>query len=228
MIGIINAMDMETDGIKQAMEHTQVERISGVDYHKGSLYGVPCVVARCGVGKVNAAICAQTMCLYYQPDLVLNTGVAGGLRKGVQLYDIAIASELIQHDVDTTALGDPIGLISGLDRVTLPCDKEAVEALQGHASALGLRTHVGTILTGDQFVSTEEKRSWLLRTFGGIACDMEGGAIAHVCLVNAVAFAAMRVISDSGDSVEYSRFAAQAAEESVRLALSFVQNMGHM
>ena len=117
LIGIICAMEKEANGIINAMDDKKAEIISGVTFTKGKIYGKDCVVAVCGIGKVFAALCAQSMILKYSPVLIINCGVAGGLDSRLGICDIALSSSLVQHDMDTSALGDPKGMISGINIV---------------------------------------------------------------------------------------------------------------
>ena len=114
-IGIIGAMDIEVDGIVASMSNTTIEEISGVKYYSGTLSNKNVVVAKCGIGKVFAAICSQTMILKYNPCVIINTGVAGSLSNELNILDVAVADKVVQHDMDTSAIGDPKGLISGIN-----------------------------------------------------------------------------------------------------------------
>ena len=117
MIGIIGAMEIEVESLKSKLTDVTAETVGGVDYFVGKMYGKDVVVAKCGVGKVFAAICAQTMILKYSPSLIINTGVAGSLSENLGVLDVAVASGVIQHDMDTSAIGDPVGLISGINMI---------------------------------------------------------------------------------------------------------------
>ena len=127
IIGIIAAMDSEIAAIKNEMKDKTVETVSGIEFVKGTLCGKNAVVAKCGIGKVFAAICAQTMILKYSPALVINTGVGGSLSEKLGIGDIAVATDVVQHDMDTSPLGDPVGLVSGINIVHFPTDTVAVE-----------------------------------------------------------------------------------------------------
>ena len=144
MIGIICAMNKEACGIIERMTEVTTEEISRVTFNKGKINGKDCVVAVCGIGKVFAALCAQTMILRYSPSLIINTGVAGGLDKTLKVCDIAVATSLVQHDMDTSPLGDPKGLISGINIVNIPTDKNASDALISTAKACGASVGVST------------------------------------------------------------------------------------
>ena len=111
-IGIIGAMQMEVDNLKEAMENQSTQVVSGVQFVSGTIGEVDVVAAVCGVGKVFAAICAEAMILTYQPDMIINIGIGGSLTKDLGLLDVAVATDVLQHDMDTSALGDPVGLFS--------------------------------------------------------------------------------------------------------------------
>ena len=119
MTGIIGAMKIEVETIKSLMQDKQSEVISGVEYVTGTLHGKKIVTAVCGIGKVAAAMCAQTMILKYAPARIINTGVGGSLSEKLAIGDVAVAESLVQHDMDTSPLGDPVGLISGINATGL-------------------------------------------------------------------------------------------------------------
>lgn len=227
MVGIIGAMDIEVDLLKARLEEPQTKTVSGIDYISGRLFHRDVVIARCGVGKVNAAICAQTMILTFAPDAVINTGVAGSLSNALNIGDVAIADFVVQSDVDTTALGDPPGFISTIDILKIPCSKRVVSGLAGAADALAFHWIRGTIATSDSFISDAGKKGYLSGQFGAIACEMEGGSIGHVCYVNGVEFGIVRAISDKADGsshMDYSEFCALAAKNSTEMICHYLQN----
>ena len=225
LTGIICAMQLEMDGLRAQMPDTVSETVSGIEFVRGTLCGAPVVTAVCGVGKVFAALCAQTMILRYAPARLINTGVAGSLSPALTIGNIAIARDVVQHDMDTSPLGDPVGLLSGINIVHIPADPALGEALEASAAACGLTVRRGTIATGDQFISSGEQKSRIRDSFDAIACEMEGGAIGHVCYVNGIPFAVLRAISDGGDeeaSMDYPTFARMAAENSVRVLTDYL------
>ena len=225
MIGIIAAMNVEMESLRSHMENTETDVISGIRFVRGTLEGKEVVTAVCGIGKVFAALCAQTMILTYHPECVINTGVAGTLTDKLSIGHIAVSSAVVQHDMDTSALGDPKGLISGINKVELHADKALGEKLCACAKALDLTTLCGVIASGDQFISSSERKAFITETFGAIACEMEGAAVGHVCYVNEVPFCILRAISDSADGsshMDYPTFVTLAAEQSVKLLLSFL------
>lgn len=226
MIGIIGAMDIEVDRLKAQMQETQTKTISGISFVQGLLCGKPAVVARCGVGKVNAAVCAQTMILNYAPEIVINTGVAGSLSNALEIGDIVVAEYVVQGDVDTTALGDPPGFISTVDIIKIPCCPSVSGGLLAAGAALGLHCVKGIVATTDSFIAAKEKKDYLAGQFGASACEMEGGSIGQVCYLNGVDFAIVRAISDKADGsshMDYGAFCAMAAENSARLLCAYLQ-----
>lgn len=228
MIGIIGAMDIEVDGLKAKMTDRRTRIISGVEYTSGLLGGKSAVTAVCGVGKVNAAICAQTMILSFPVTGIINTGVAGSLTAKLEVGDIAIASAAVEHDMDTTPLGDPPGYITGLNTVRILSDACLSGLLEDSAKALGLTYLIGTIASGDRFIYKSEQKKRLSDTFDAIACEMEGAAIGHVCRCNDMPFAIVRAISDSmtGKSeMEYPKFKLLAADISNKIIMDLMTRL---
>lgn len=226
MIGIIGAMADEVNGLKAIMETVKVEKISSVEFFSGKICGIDAVVAEAGIGKVNAAITAQTMIMRYNTERIINIGVAGGLAPSLDIGDIVIADKVCEHDMDTTACGDEAGYISGLNRVYMDCDTETVNMLERAAESLGIHHITGTIASGDLFVSSDEQRTRIINTFSAAAAEMEGGAIGHVCTVNNVPFCVLRAISDSANSdsvVDFPAFAKKAAENSINIIKIFFE-----
>ena len=225
MIGIIGAMEIETAALAAAVQDKTTETVSGVTYTAGMLDGQQVVIATCGIGKVYAAICAQTMIMRYHPTVIINTGVAGTLTPTLGIGDVAVAEKLCQHDMDTSAIGDPVGLVSGINRIYFEADEKVSQQLQACVEAAGARAMRGIIASGDQFVASAEKKDFIRTTFGAIACEMEGAAIAHVATVNSTPFAVLRAISDSADgdaTIDYPTFARIAAERSVAVLRAYL------
>ena len=222
-VGIIAAMKTEAERIISAMENTSVKIISGMVFTSGELSGVRCAVAVCGIGKVFAAVCAQTMILEYSPDVIINTGVAGTLTDRLSIGDIIVAGRTVQHDMDTSALGDPVGMISGINIVYLPCDAGFSEVLLSAAEKSGANCISGTVASGDRFVCDSGDRKRISDLFGASACEMEGAAIAHTCHIAGVPFVVVRAISDKADdsgNVDYPTFERAAAAHCASIVLA--------
>ncbi len=227
MIGIIGAMTIEIEGLKEIMAEREERIISNTLFTKGKLGDKDVVVTVCGEGKVNAAISAQTMCLAYSPDIIINTGVAGGLADGLKIGDVVIGTSVVEHDMDMSPLGFDKGYICGIDGIYMDCHKDIVKALSDSVEACGISYKTGVIASGDQFISDSSKKEWLKKTFNAYACEMEGGAIGHVCVKNAIPFGVLRAISDGGDddaSMSFPEFAALAAKNSVEVMKKFVED----
>lgn len=217
MIGIIGAMAVEVENLIAIMAEEKTETISSVTYHIGKIKNISCVVAQCGIGKVAAAVCAQTMILKYQPRAVINIGVAGGMGQGVHIGDIVVSNGLVQHDVDTSALGDQKGMISGINLVTIPASERLLHLVLSTAKQFyGNGIHEGIIATGDQFIGTAEKLKQIAADFSAAACEMEGGSIAQVCYLNQMEFVVIRAISDNADDNaenDYASFTVSSAQK---------------
>ena len=223
-IAIIAAMEKEAAGLIEKMTDVKTETVSGITFNLGKINGKDCVVAVCGIGKVFAALCAQTMILRYSPSLIINSGVAGGLHPSLKVCDITVATSLVQHDMDTSAIGDPKGLISGINIINIPTDEEASARLTDAAKSCGINVVSGVIATGDKFIASDDDKRSIVDNFSAIACEMEGGAIAHVCYVNKTPVCVMRAISDGGDdsaTLDYPTFAKLASEQSVKVIFKF-------
>ena len=226
-IGIIGAMESEVRELISRLDSPVTESFSGVDFHLGRLLGKQVVIARCGVGKVFAAICAEIMILKYSPALLVNTGVAGAIAPGIITGDVVVARRLVQHDMDTSPLGDPKGLISGINVIYFETDVRAKDILLAAATELEISASQGTIATGDRFVASREEKERLLSEFTASACEMEGGAVAQVAYVNKTPFIVIRAISDSADgsaTVDYPTFLAEAAKNSAAMNLALVKS----
>lgn len=227
-IGIIGAMSVEVEALKAKLDGATVTTVSGIEFYSGVLCGKEVVVAKCGIGKVFAAICAQTMIVHFGVTHLINTGVGGALSDNLTTLDVAIADGVVQHDMDTSPIGDPVGLISGINMITLPTSSSMGETAQRVAEELGIRSKRGIVASGDQFISNAERKDFIKDTFGAVCCEMEGAAIGHVCYVNGVECLVLRAISDSASghaSMEYPKMAALAAEQSQKMTVKLLETL---
>ncbi len=225
-IGIIGAMKPETDGLISLMENKETVALGGINFTYGTLCKKSVVISTCGVGKVFAAMAAEAMILGFCPDAIINTGVAGTLTDKIKIGGTVVATALVQHDMDTSALGDPVGLISGINIVDIPCAKSLVSELSSCVSALGFSYICGKIASGDQFICTQAKKNYIKDTFSAVACEMEGASIGQVCYVNGVDFCVLRSISDGGDEeaeMDYPKFVELAAKNSIAVLCKFLE-----
>jgi adenosylhomocysteine nucleosidase len=223
-IGVIGAMTVEVKGLIAQMENDRTQETAGLVFHRGLLGGVDCVVAKCGAGKVNSAVCAQVMITQYAPRLVINVGVAGGMDVGIG--DLVVASQCVQHDFDTTPLGEPQSQLTicrgeGEESfVMLNSDQAASALLLEEARQIYGGAHLGVIATGDSFVADPAKGRQLRRQFGAKAVEMEGASIAQACYMNSVPFAILRAVSDNANDdspADFPAFVQACAEKSARL-----------
>lgn len=226
MIGIIGAMGVEVQALADLLENKEIKTISGVDYMSGKIYDKDVVLAVCGIGKVFAAICAQTMILTYNPDVIINSGVAGTLTDKLSIGDIAISDSVVQHDMDTSPLGDPVGLLSGINIVKIPADKKTCEQIESCVKNTDINYEIGTIASGDQFLADKNTKERIVKNFDAIAGEMEGAAVGHVCYVNKKPFCVLRAISDCADgsgAENYMEFLDTAAKNAVDVLIEFIK-----
>ena len=229
MIGIIGAMDIEINGYAEKMDNPVVEQHGIFQFVKGKINSKDVVAVVCGIGKVSAAICTQLMIDKYNPEVIINSGVAGGLSKDLRIADIAIATDVVQHDVDTTIFGDPAGYITNLNLVNIPVKEKIYTKLKEIAEAIeDTYAECGTIATGDQFISTPYQKNKIKDNFNAIATEMEGGSVGHVCYSNGVDFGIIRAISDnaSGDALmDYESFKTIAASKAIEIVCNFIESI---
>lgn len=226
-VGVIGAMEIEVDAVLSAMEEKEETALGSMVFTRGRLSGMEAVVARCAPGKVNAALCAQAMIDRFAPRLVLNIGVAGGIGEGVRIGDVVIADACVEYDFNVSAADEDAGpgdlyLPDSGDKPIryLPCDQDLAGVLARQSQGLYGGTHRGVVATGDRFVADPAFGEYLQKEFGALACEMEGGAIAHVCLVNQVPCAVLRTISDNAhdsETVDFATFAQSSAQKAQEL-----------
>ena len=214
-LGIIGAMEIEVAILKSKLENTKVTKVGPMEFYEGRLSGCDVVIVMCGVGKVHAAMCTQVLCAMFGVTHIVNTGVAGSLDAELDICDVLVSTDAIQHDMDVTHLGYDVGKVPGLDVQAFPADEklmkyayEASEALRpGH-------TRLGRVATGDQFVNSKALKEKIIADTAAKCTEMEGGAIAQVAYVNHVPFVILRAISDKADDsadMDYPTFEKLAA-----------------
>lgn len=227
MLGIIGAMDVEVEKIKNAIEKPMVSCYAGCEFVCGFINSVTVCVAQCNPGKVNAALCAQAMIDKFDVDKIINIGVGCSLSPDVKIKNIVIASDVCEYDIDITALGEPRGFINGLNVIKIETNAEISERIAQIAINCGEKIHRGTITSGDTFIASSELKAMLSSAFGAICGEMEGAAIGHVCCANEIPFAVLRSVSDGGDEnsqIDYPTFKKIAAEKSTAIILKFIES----
>ncbi|MBQ9156281.1 MAG: 5'-methylthioadenosine/adenosylhomocysteine nucleosidase [Eubacterium sp.] len=230
-IGIIGAMKEEVEALIHQMEDKEEKTIAGMTFHRGRLWNNEAVVVKSGVGKVNMAVCTQLLIDLYEVNILINTGIAGGLLKGIQVGDMVISSDAVSHDVDVTSRGFKPGEIPFMETSVFKADPELValarEACQIVNPEIGC--YVGRVLTGDQFISDSGKKAQLVSTFDGCCVEMEGAAMAQVAALNNVSFVIIRAISDKADEeaqVRVEEFEDKAIVHTLRLLAAMFIKMG--
>lgn len=228
-IGIIGAMEEEVLSIKSQMDIISVKNIIGLDFYMGKMSGNNAVLVRSGIGKVNAAICAQVLIDLYAVDYIINVGVAGSVSKELEIGDIVISKDAVYHDFDTSVFGDPIGTIPRMNESYFPADEELIKIAHDAAAETAVENSVvlGRIASGDQFVSSSEVKSNIWSNFKAFCVEMEGTAVAHTCYLNKIPFVIIRSISDKaeeGTTNNYEQFFKDSAE----IAAKIVSKMIHI
>lgn len=230
MLGIIGAMDEEVAKIKEQMENVEVMTKASMEFFKGTISGKEVVTVRSGIGKVNAAMCTQILADTYQPEAIINTGIAGSLNADINIGDIVLSTDTLEHDMDAVAFGYPLGQIPRMDTLSFEADSKLRALAKAACEEVNPDVTVfeGRVVSGDQFISDKDKKKWLVDNFAGFCTEMEGAAIAHAAYLNEIPFLIIRAISDKADdsaSVDYPTFEAKAIEHSVKLLLELCKRM---
>lgn len=230
MIGIIGAMEDEVAQLKKNMEIEETTEVASLSFCRGKLSGKEVVVVRSGIGKVNAAICTQILVDQFHVDVIINTGIAGSLDAEIDIGDIVISTDAVEHDMDASIFGDPIGQIPQMDTFSFPADESLVKLAKevNEKANPDVHTWIGRVVSGDQFVSSGEKKEQLIRVFDAKCSEMEGAAIAHAAYLNKISCVIIRAISDKADNsavVDYPAFEAAAIRHSVRLIEALVSEI---
>ena len=229
-IGIIGAMDEEVNKLKKIMTNVKIHNLSSMEFYEGELNNKNVIVVRSGIGKVNAAICTQILIDKFNVEGLINTGIAGALDAKVDIADMVLSEDALQHDMNATGFGYEYGEIPRMKSSIFVADADMIEKAQSASLKVNpdVNVHVGRVLSGDEFVEDKEKKSWLLSQFGGHCVEMEGAAIAHVASLSRVPFLIIRGISDKADDtaqMDYDKFEAKAIENSVRLLIEMIPNL---
>ncbi|MDF2803968.1 MAG: 5-methylthioadenosine/S-adenosylhomocysteine nucleosidase [Anaerocolumna sp.] len=227
-IGIIGAMEEEVEQLKQKMNNVNVCSKASMDFYTGLLEGKECVIVRSGIGKVNASVCTQILIDNYDIKMVINTGIAGSLKSEINVGDIVISTDAMQHDVDVRGFGYDYGVIPQMETSIFKAEERITDLAYRISKNVckDIETHLGRIVSGDQFISDKEKKEWISSQFGASCTEMEGGAIAQTAYLNQIPFLILRAISDKADGsaeVDYESFKAKAIEHGVDFVTEFVK-----
>ncbi|WP_373898353.1 5'-methylthioadenosine/adenosylhomocysteine nucleosidase [Haloimpatiens sp. FM7315] len=229
IIGIIGAMDEEIEILLDKLNLRKKDLKGNMEFNCGKLFSKEVVLVRSGIGKVNAAICSQILIDDYNVDIIINVGVAGGVRFDIYPGDIVIGNNLVQYDMDTSAFGDKIGQVPRLDTYDFKCDEKLIDIAKKACAFLeGHNYFVGRIVSGDQFINDVDKIKWFNDEFKAYACEMEGASIAQVCYLNKVPFVVIRSISDNasnGAHIDYEKFKIIAVQNSCNILKNMLEIM---
>ena len=233
-IGIIGAMQVEVDLLLAHLEQARATTVSGSVFYEGTIEGVPVVIVRCGVGKVNAAMICQTTIDRFGATHIINTGIAGGLDRRLKVGDLVISSDAVQHDMDVTGLGYTPGTVPELEehgKLSFAADEHLRAVVRQAVAEVAPELTVieGRVASGDQFVSDTETWRRVVAQFGAACCEMEGAAIAQVAWRNDVPFVIVRTISDNADetsTTEYRDAEAETARACAAITLRAIELLG--
>ena len=228
--GVIGAMEEEVAALKAAMTIGSTRTVAGMEYFEGTLCGRPVVVVQCGMGKVNAGICADTLVNLFGVRRVVNTGVAGSLDNAIDVGDVVVSTDAVQHDFDVSPIGFARGEIPYTGLYAFPAD-ERLRALAVRAAgkaAPEVRVFEGRVCSGDRFIASREQKEKILAGFGGKCCEMEGGAIAQACFLNGTPFVILRAISDKVDGsagISFELFKESAAARCAAIVREMIESL---
>jgi adenosylhomocysteine nucleosidase len=229
-IGIIGAMEEEVTNLRKSMSVVTTKNVIGLDYYVGMLEGSShsIVVVSSGIGKVNAALCAQVLVDMFAVDAIINTGVAGAISGKLKIGDVVVSTDAMYHDFDTTACGDEPGIISRMGTSFFPADADLIDKAIQSAEELGLNAVAGRIATGDQFISNQERKDEIRNLFSPLCCEMEGAAIAHAAYLNMIPFVIIRAISDNANEnsdVNFETFFRDVAVKSAEIVKKVIEKI---
>jgi adenosylhomocysteine nucleosidase len=230
LVGIIGAMEEEVSALKEQMTEVSITRKAGMEFCRGMLNGKPVVVVRSGIGKVNAGICTQILADDYHIDCVINTGIAGSLKKEIDIGDIVVSTDTVQHDMNAVGFGYPLGQIPRMDTLAFPADQKLIDLACQVCREVNpeIGVYAGRVVSGDQFVSDRETKERIRENFEGFCTEMEGAAIAQAAYLNGIPYVVLRAISDKADdsaTVDYPAFEREAIRHSVNLVLNMVKRL---
>ena len=228
-LGIIGAMRVEVEALVRKLENVKESKHAWSTYYEGTLEGLDVVVVQCGVGKVNAAMCAQILCSCYDVTHLVNTGVAGSLCNDLDIGDLLVSRDAMYHDFDCNAVGYPTGKVPGMDVTAFPADEKLMDYAFAAAESVNPgHTKVGRVASGDQFVCRKEQKEHIISVTGGMCTEMEGAAIAQTAYRNEVPFVILRAISDKADDsaeMDYPTFEAIAADRGARVTMAMAKQI---
>ena len=228
IIGIIGAMEEEVAILKEKMSEVTVLEKAGMEFFRGILGGQQVVIVRSGIGKVNAGICTQILADVFQVNAVINTGIAGSLKAEINIGDIVLSTDTMQHDVDAREFGYEIGQVPRMDTKIFPADKtlRAIALKVCHQVNPEIQVFEGRVASGDQFVADKETKEKIIANTQAYCTEMEGAAIGQAAYLNGIPYLVIRAISDKADDsahVDYPTFEREAIRHTVNLVENMIQ-----
>ena len=206
MICFVTAMEKEASYLIEAIEIIEEEKCGYGRIISASYKGVDFLILISGIGKVLSAA-ALTDAIMNYPDIscIINIGVGGSLQPDlIGVFDVVISRDCVQHDLDTSAIGDPVGFVSGICKIYFESNQDLNNDLAEVCRSLGLNYTISTVTTGDRFIVDKDEKRKLVETFDSASCDMESAAYATVADIYNIPFTSLRLISDAGgDGNEY-------------------------
>lgn len=228
-LGIIGAMQVEVGILLSCLENKTEKTFAGSTFYEGSLEGLDVVIVQCGVGKVNAAICAQILCSCFGITHLVNTGIAGSLCADLDIGDLVVSTDAMYHDFDCNAFGYPSGKVPGMDVIAFPANETMVAYAFAAAEAVNPgHTRKGRVASGDQFVCLQELKDRILASTQGLCTEMEGAAIAQTAYRNSLPFVILRAISDKADDsaqMDYPTFERIAAHRCAEVTRNLAKQL---
>lgn len=229
-IGIIGAMDLEIATLREKMTLASTKTVASMEFLEGTLNNASVVIVKCGIGKVNAGMCVQILHDLFNVSHIINTGVAGSLRAEINIGDIVVSTDALQHDMDVTPLGYQRGQIPGIPVFSFTADPNMASVAEASCKKVNTDIQVfsGRVVSGDQFISSKEVKDFLIENFDGCCTEMEGAAIAQAAYLNELPFVIIRAISDKADDsaeMDYPTFEHGAALHSANLVYEMLGNL---
>lgn len=226
-IGIIGAMDLEVDALKSEMQVSNIVKRASMEFYEGTLNSTNVVIVRSGIGKVNAALCAQILIDLFEVTHIINTGVAGSLNADLDIGDILVSTDAVHHDMNVTVFGYQLGEVPQMGVREFPADKHMIEVAMETCKEVNpdITVRSGRVASGDQFISDKATKQFIIENFNGDCAEMEGASIAHAAYLSNIPFVIIRAISDKADDsaeMDYPTFEREAAKHSAKLVANMI------
>ncbi len=226
-IGIIGAMDLEVDALKTEMQVSQIVKRASMEFYEGTLKGTNVIIVKSGIGKVNAAICAQILIDLFEVTHIINTGVAGSLNADLDIGDILVSTDAVHHDMNVTVFGYKLGEVPQMGLREFPADENMIKVAMETCREVNpdITVRSGRVASGDQFISDNAVKEFIISNFKGDCAEMEGASIAHAAHLSNIPFVIIRAISDKADNsaeMDYPTFEREAAKHSAKLVAHMI------